>query len=85
MSITAIDPHRGSREAILEMLRDLLARAEAGEFRSVHACLFHASDGTMSRESAGHYDVFEAVAALEVAKFGIISRHTIRPEGEADR
>lgn len=68
-----------NRQHIIDALKDHLRRAEAGEYRSVHICTFSAVDGVMHRESAGTYNVFETVAALEIAKHGIIAANQMEP------
>lgn len=57
-------------------MREHLSKAEAGEYRSVHVCLFRIDDGTMHRESAGQYNVFEVIAALECTKHGLIANNS---------
>lgn len=72
MTVHEIDPNAEAKRAVVDALRDWLMRAEAGELRSVHVVAFETSGAAMRRESAGGYNIFEVVAALEFAKHGII-------------
>lgn len=80
--LVKLDPMKEARRYVVDTLREALRRAEAGEFASVHLCLFRTDDGSMERQSSGQYNVHEVVAALELAKFGLIARNTVDPESE---
>lgn len=72
-NVRELDANAVAKGHVVDCLRDFLRRAEAGDFRSVHIMAFRIDDGSMQRESAGGYNVFEVVAALECAKHGIIA------------
>lgn len=69
--IVELPKNRDAENRVTQKLRDVLARAEAGEFVSAHLCLFR-PDGDMERHSAGAYETTQVVAALEIAKHLLI-------------
>jgi hypothetical protein len=80
--IVELDPLKEARGYVVDTLRRVLERAEAGEFASVHLCLFRADDGAMERQSSGSYNVHHVVASLELAKHGLIARNSFGEEDE---
>lgn len=73
--VLTLDPNAEKKRLVIEVLREYLAKAEAGELRSVHLCVFAAGERGMTRISAGDYDVLEAVGALEAAKHGLLANN----------
>lgn len=68
MSVAELDPHAENRATVVAALRDLLERAEAGEFRSVHVSCFRIEDNAMTTVSAGDISSWEVLAQFEVHK-----------------
>jgi hypothetical protein len=68
----AVDPKSEERRYVIETLELVLARAKAGEFRSVHVFAMQ-QDGVMIRESGGGYDIFQTIGAMETLKHQLIS------------
>ncbi len=75
MTVRAVDPNAENNASIVAMLRDYLARAEAGEFRSLHLAAFRL-DGILTTQVAGEYSVTDVVAQFEVFKYRLLNEHT---------
>lgn len=67
MNIRSIDPHADTRAQVVEMLRDLLTRAEGGEFVS-GIFLGQRTGNTFCYRNTGSPDRHAQIAALEIEK-----------------
>lgn len=76
MSVRAVDPHADTRAQVVVMLRDLLARAEAGEFVA-GIFLGQRLGGETVYRNTGSPDRYTQIAALEIEK-AILVQHTLR-------
>lgn len=76
--VRELKPNADAQLGIVEMLREHLARAESGMFRSVHILSFEIEDDAMLRHSAGDYSTHDVIAALEEAKVLLVVKN-IRP------
>jgi hypothetical protein len=69
-----IERDEENRAQVVDLLRSLLSRAEAGEFRSVHVAAY-AIDGDLVTVGAGEYSVTDLLAQLEVVKYRVLREH----------
>lgn len=67
MSVRALDPHADTKAQVVDMLRDLLARAEGGEFVSAIFVGQRAGNSICYRNT-GSPDRHAQIAALEIEK-----------------
>ena len=68
-----LKPNAEAQRHVIDMLREHLKRAEAGEYKAVLVCTFLTGGGGMLRETAGTFTSFDIVAALAIAQHAIIS------------
>lgn len=78
MSVRTIDPHADTRAQVVEMLRDLLARAEGGEFVS-GIFLGQRTGNSFLYRDTGSPDRHAQIAALEIEK-AILIQQCLDPE-----
>jgi hypothetical protein len=74
-SVVKIDTAAESRPHIVALLRQILERAELGDFSSVHIFAVSQNRESLERFAAGAYNTSEAVAALEIAKHMLINEN----------
>jgi hypothetical protein len=67
VSVRCIDPHADTKAQVVDMLRDLLARAEGGEFVSA-IFLGQRTGNSFCYRNTGSPDRHAQIAALEIEK-----------------
>lgn len=73
MSVRCIDPHADTKAQVVEMLRDLLTRAEAGEFVS-GIFLGQRLGNSVLYRNTGSPDRHAQIATLEIEKAILIQQ-----------